>query len=42
MLEIFSREGKDQEAFVMLGLIFSLLFFAIIGITTGQALALIF
>ena len=41
MLENLSSDEKEQEAFLMLGLIFSLLFMAILGIATGQTLSLI-
>lgn len=42
LLESLTSDEKEQEAFLMLGLIFSLLFIAIVGIATGQTLALIF
>ncbi|MDO5655797.1 MAG: hypothetical protein Q4G27_06620 [Flavobacteriaceae bacterium] len=41
VLDSITRDENEQEAFIMLGLIFSLLFFAIVGIATGQTLALI-
>lgn len=42
LLDSLTSDEKEQEAFIMLGLIFTLLFFAILGIATGQTLALIF
>ena len=35
-----SQDENEQEAFLMFGVIFSLLFLVIIGVATGQTLAL--
>lgn len=40
--EDLSADEREQEVFMMFGIIFSLLFFAIIGISTVQTLAMVF
>lgn len=41
-LKSLSTDEKEQEAFMMLGVIFTLLLFALLGIVTGKTLVSIF